>query len=312
MDSYHSRSNDRMAECLVHMARKVIPVTQDISELDNYNEQAETAPQQSDAEDEEATDDDDGRQSVEAMLASGSTDDEQAEWMDEVVPQPRTNTPATDDEYDGSLTPTPSHTASPRHTTASPLQLMPFHSIAADRQQPCQQHGEDCPCDGITQSRAAIVTSRPRHVTPPYDSAHQQLVNTLTSPAANTKRHFDAFLSPPPPLHEYSHYYHSSTSNNNKENVSPHSSLHTPSARATLKTSPQSAFSAVNSRTPSSAVNGSDSAAAESKRRKTVHASLTRSFQSLPVEQSQQSRGSSGYGGTVGGAVLNRARRVPR
>lgn len=295
------------ALCLALMAREIALLRDEIDDLSDYEEEEEAADGVADDE----------RQAAEAMVVSASTDDEQAEWMDEAAIQPHPTTPATDDEYDGSITPAPSRSSTLPNHTAGPHQQLPFHSIAADRRQLCEQHGDECPSDHTQQSRAAIVTTTPRHVTPPFDSRHQQLVNTLTSPAAATqKKHGLSLLSPP--LVQP----HSQHCGNNKENVRPTSPLHTYHCQPTLLTSPQSAFSAVGSRTPPhSPTELSQSASLTgtaflSKRRKTVHASLNRSFQSLPVEQ-QQSRGSvtgSGSGISSSGTVSQcvGSRRMPR
>ena len=300
------------AVCLALMARDLAFLTAEI--VDAFDDDDE------EADDSDKTigecDDEDEQQALDAMLFSASTDDEQAEWMEEGTIHGHTNTPATDDEYDGSITPTPSRSSSLSHHPAARQHQLPFHSIAADRRQLCNQHGDDCPSNHTQQSRAAIVTTTPRHVTSPSDSAHQQLVNTLTSPAAKFKRHWDFFLSPPT---QSQHHRHSSS---NKENVSPGSSLRTPQTHPPLKTSPQSAFSAVSGRTPPPPTDTSPltptsssaalNSAAVSKRRKIIHASLTRSFQSLPVEQ-QPSRGGSGSGcgGSMESAAVGR-HRMPR
>ena len=299
------------AVCLALMAREITLLREEIDLA--WDEEDEEAVEQADV------DDDDERQAAEAMQCTASTDDEQAEWMDEAAIQPHTKTPITDDEYDGSITPTPSRSSSLSTHAAGQQEQLPFHSIAADRRQLCELHGKGCPSNHTHQSRAAIVTSKPRHLTPPFDRAHQQLVNTLTSPAGTPKRPHHSLFSPP------SAQLHSQYNNNSKENLSPNSSLHTPPIQPTLKTSPQSAFSTVKRRSPRLSANrvpltspASSSAArngtaAESKRRKTVHASLARSFQSLPVEQ-QQLRGSGGSacGGSMASAAVARSHRMPR
>ena len=289
--------------------------------------------------DEEDEEDELKRDAVEAMLFSAMTDDEQTEWLDDTTTQPLTSSPNDDgddcddcEEYDGSLTPTPSRASS--HSTATVLttsaEKLPFRSIAADRQQSCEQHGAACPSNHTRQSQTTIVTTTPRHITP-SDKRHQRVVDTLMSPAAGSIISSSKLLSPPP-LHLHSH-----ASSGNKENVSPSSSSSYDTShqnRLTLKTSPQSAFSAVkrplyissssvattaslspihssSAKTVSPPPHTDDSteAVAVSKRRKTAHASLTQSFQSLPVEQSVQAVGGMEMGGVVGGG---RTGRLPR
>ena len=336
MGSYY---RDGTTMCLGLLALQVSQLRGDIS--DAYDEEGadvEVAEQSEEQRrkqcDGEEKEEDKLREAADAMQYSASTDDEQAEWMDEATMQPHTATPTTDDEYDGSITPTPSrssslslsnhnaNTSTSATTSTRPRRQLPFHSIAADRQQTCELHGDGCPSDHTQQSRSAIIITEPRHVTPAFDSAHQQLVNTLSSPAAaKSKRQSDIFL---PPMLAPPHFSLDVASE--KENVSPNTSLPTPSTglSLTLKSSPQSAFSAVQCRSPASSLDelspsvttasslsSSDSALMEAKRRKTVHASLTRSFQTLPVEQQPSVRG---VGSLEVGAMhpASVGRRMPR